>query len=171
MKYYKNILLRLLIAIIFVSLYEYFYKIIYPLTVYPAYFFINLAYPANLINNSIFVGSNMITIIPACIAGMAYSLLLFLILFTKGITLKKSLKMFFIGSGLILAMNILRIDLLSWILIEFGSDLFDKMHLLFWNFISGGYVALVWIYLVKRFKIKKIPIVSDIKELYKRINS
>jgi exosortase/archaeosortase family protein len=171
MKYYKNIMLRLIVAIIFVSLYEYFYKTIYLLTIHPAYFFIKLAYPANLMNNAIFVGNNMINIIPACIAGIAYSLLLFLILFTKGITLKKSLKMFFIGAGLILAMNILRIDLLIWILIEFGPDLFNKIHLIFWNFVSAGYVAIIWIYLVKKFKIRKIPIISDIKELYKRIDS
>ncbi len=171
MKYYRNIILRLIIAVSFVNLYELFYKIIFPITTYPAYFFIKMAYPANLINNTIFIGGNMINIIPACIAGMAYSLLLFLILFTKGISLNKSLKMFFIGAGLILIMNILRIDLLIFVLMEFGSDLFEKMHMVFWNFVSGVYVAMVWIYLVKKFKVKNIPIVSDIKELHKRINS
>ena len=67
-------------------------------------------------------------------------------------------------------MNILRIDLLIFVLLEFGSDLFDKIHLVFWNFISGLYVAFVWIFLVKKFKVKSIPVVSDVKELYKRIN-
>jgi len=113
----------------------------------------------------------MVNIIPACVAGMAYSLLLFLILFTRGISLNESFKMFFIGAGLILAMNILRIDLLIFILMEFGSDLFEKTHMIFWNFVSGVYVAIVWIYLVKKFKVENIPLISDIKELYKRINS
>mgnify|MGYP003734933157 CR=1 FL=1 len=171
MKYYKNIILRLAFAILFVNLYGFFHKIIFPLTAYPAYFFIKLGYPANMINDAIFIGGNMVNIIPACVAGMAYSLLLFLILFTRGISLNESFKMFFIGAGLILAMNILRIDLLIFILMEFGSDLFEKTHMIFWNFVSGVYVAIVWIYLVKKFKVENIPLISDIKELYKRINS
>ena len=123
-----------------------------------------------MINNSIFISGIVINIIPACIAGIAYALLLFLIIFTKGISLKKSVRMFLFGSLLILLMNILRIDLLIFVLLEFGSDLFDKIHLVFWNFISGLYVAFVWIFLVKKFKVKSIPVVSDVKELYKRIN-
>ena len=68
-------------------------------------------------------------------------------------------------------MNVLRIDLLLIILIEGGSDSFDKVHLLFWNFVSGVYVAFVWIFLVKKFKVSEIPIWNDIIYLYESINS
>ena len=167
MKYYRNLGLRLLMGVIFTIFYGSFYSFIYHLTIYPAYFVINLFYNSYLANNSIFVGGNIINIISACIAGIAYALLLLLILFTNGISLGKSFKMFFVGSLLILIMNIMRIDLLIFVLVEFGSDLFDKVHLIFWNFVSGLYVAFVWIYLVKKFHVKGIPIVSDVKELLK----
>ncbi len=169
MKYYWSLSFRLFIAVIFTVFYDVFYSIIYPLTVYPAYFFTNLFYGAYLVGNSIFVSGNVVNIIPACVAGIAYSLLLFLILFTKGISFGKGLKMFVVGSLLILVMNVLRIDLLIYVLVEFGSDLFDKVHLVFWNFISGLYVAFVWIFLVKKFRVSSIPIVSDVKYLYTSI--
>jgi exosortase/archaeosortase family protein len=171
MKYYRNLGLRLVIIMIFIVFYEFYAKILSPLTIYPAYFIIDLFYSANLINGSIFIENYIIKFIPACIAVLAYALLFLLIILTKNIDFKKSLKIFLFGSLLILIMNIIRIDLLLFILVEFGDNMFDKVHLLFWNFVSGIYVAFVWIYLVKRFKIQEIPIVSDIKELYNRINS
>ena len=79
--------------------------------------------------------------------------------------------MFLVGILAIWIINLVRIILLIVILKELGSNYFDQVHLLFWHFISGVYVALVWIFLVKKFKVKKIPIVSDVKYLYKRINS
>ncbi len=171
MKYYKNLGLRLILAVLFVVFYGFYEKILSPLTVYPSYFIIDLFYNANLINGAIFIENYVIKFIPACIAVLAYALLFFLIILTKDINLRKGIKFFFVGALLILTMNILRIDLLLFILIEFGDNMFDKVHLLFWNFVSGIYVALVWIYLIKKYKIKEIPVVSDIKELYKRINS
>ena len=171
MKYLKRLGLRLGFGVVFMLFYGFYYNLLTPLTVYPSYFLIDLLYDANLINGAIFIENHVINFIPACIAVVAYALLFFLIIFTKDISLKKSVDMFLVGSVLILIMNILRIDLLLIILVEGGSDLFDKFHLLFWNFVSGVYVAFVWIFLVKKFKISRIPIVSDIKELYKRINT
>ncbi len=171
MEYYKNLGLRIGLAILVSIFLRLFEKIFYAITVYPSYWLLNFFYNANLVENSIFIGNKVIRFIPECIAVLAYVALLFLILFTKGINWKKSAKLFILGSLLILGMNILRIVILSVILVEFGSDMFNKFHLLFWNFVSGIYVALVWIFLVLKFKIKDIPIVSDVKELYKRINT
>lgn len=170
MDYYKNLGFRLISAIVFILFYGFYERILSPFTVYPSHFIIDLFYNANLINGSIFIENYVINFIPACIAVLAYALLFFLIVLTKDINFKKGLKLFGLGSLLILIMNIIRIDILLFILVEFGDNMFDKVHLLFWNFISGAYVALVWIFLVKKFKIRTIPIFSDLKELHKRIN-
>ena len=74
--------------------------------------------------------------------------------------------MFFLGSLLILAMNLLRIIILIVLDIEFGKDYFDAVHLLFWNFVSGIYIALVWIFLVKKFKVSMVPYYSDLKYFF-----
>jgi len=146
MKYYGKLGIRLILALVFILFYGIYDKILGPLTIYPAYFIIDLFYNSNLINESIFIENYIIKFIPACIAVLAYALLFFLIVLTKGIGLKKSVKLFVIGSGLILLMNIFRIDLLLFILIEFGDNMFDKVHLLFWNFVSGIIIK-SWIYL------------------------
>lgn len=76
--------------------------------------------------------------------------------------------MFLSGSLLILIMNISRILILIFVLIEFRTNYFEAIHMVFWKLISGVYVAFVWIFLVLVFKIKSIPIYSDLKELYKK---
>jgi exosortase/archaeosortase family protein len=92
-----------------------------------------------------------------------------LILATKNISLKKSIKIFFLGFIIILIANVLRIRLLFYILINYSSNLFDTLHLLFWKIISGIFVFLIWILLAKHYKIKAIPVYSDIKELSRHI--
>ena len=159
MKYLKELGFRLLFSLIFILFYGFYYKILFPLTVYPAYFIINLFYSVSFVGNSFVISNSIVNFIPACIAVAAYALLFLLIIFTKGIGLKKSVKIFLIGSGLILVMNVLRIDLLLIILVELGNGYFDKVHLLFWHFVSGVYVAFVWIYLVKKFRVSGVPIV------------
>ena len=106
--------------------------------------------------------------IEACIATYAYYLIILLTLLTKEITLKTRIKIILIGSGLILLMNIIRIFILITITMNYGLYWFDIIHLAFWKFLSGIYVALVWILLVKIYKIKSIPIYDDIKYLYER---
>ena len=81
----------------------------------------------------------------------------------------KGIKLFFIGSLLILLMNIFRIDILILSSVKFGKVWFDAIHMIFWKFLSTLYVAFVWIFLVKKFKIKTIPIYSDIKYLINKI--
>jgi len=169
MNYEQNLVLRMIFGVLFMGFYGVYDKLLFPLTVYPSYFILNLFYDARLMDDAIFLQNSVIKFIPACIAVVAYSLLFLLIIFTKDIKLEKGLKMFFLGALLILAMNIIRIDLLLVVLVEFGSNWFDKLHLLFWDFVSGVYVAFVWIYLVKRYKVKSIPIYSDIRELYRGI--
>lgn len=149
-------------------LYGFGYFIFLWLTKNLSYFGLNIFYPVRLINNSIVVNNHAFTFISACVALPAYYLLLFLILTTKDIDFKHSVKLFFIGSLLILLLNIIRIDLLIISFINFGKDFFDSIHLVFWKFVSGLYVALVWIFLSKWYKIKNIPVYSDLKYLYSK---
>ncbi|MDP6642009.1 MAG: pacearchaeosortase, partial [Candidatus Nanoarchaeia archaeon] len=113
----------------------------------------------------------LLKIISACVATSAYHLLFGLVIFTKDIKLKTSIYLVLFGSIAIFLANILRIDLLIYIFLEFGKNFFEKVHLFLWQFVSSIYVALIWIFLVKKFKIKTIPIYSDIKHLIHLIKS
>jgi exosortase/archaeosortase family protein len=127
-----------------------------------------LGYPISVEGNLITLGENTLRFISACTATSAYYLLAILILLTKDMGLKRGMKIFIAGALLILLMNIVRIDILLIVLAEKGVNMFTSLHLIFWEFISSLYVAAVWIFLVKKFRIKNIPAITDIKELYRK---
>jgi len=144
-----------------------FYFIFTPLTIYPVYFLLNIFYESSLIGNIIIVNETAIELIGACVAGAAYYLLFILNLSVPKIKLKKRIKMIFFSFVLFLFVNILRIFLLS--IISFSdSSWFDAVHKLFWYFVSTIFVVGIWFLEVKLFKIKDIPIYSDIKFLYSK---
>ena len=101
-----------------------------------------------------------------CNANYAYLLLALLVLLTN-IDFKKSIKLFLIGSLFILTANVLRLNILIYVLINYGITLFNTLHLFFWKVLSTIYVILVWIFLVYKFKIKEIPVYSYLK-LFKK---
>ncbi len=167
MKYQFKLILRLLIILTFpISL---FYKLFTPLTIYPVYFFFKIInYQPELIKDFMIIKEVPLMFIPACIAASAYYLLLILILLTKDIKLKTRIKMFILGSFMILTANIIRIIILILILIHLGVNWFETVHLFFWRLIASLVVAIVWIILIKKYKIKSIPIYSDFKYLLDR---
>ncbi len=114
------------------------------------------------------IGDYTLKFVTACTATSAYYLLSILILLTKDISLKKGIKAFLVGALLILLMNLARIDILLIVLIEKGINMFESLHILFWEVISSLYVVGVWIFLTKKFRIKTIPVLSDMKELYRK---
>ena len=143
-----------------------FYLIFTPLTLHPVRFLLEIFYDTILVNNIIIINSILpIELIPACIAGAAYYLLLILNLSTPKIKLKPRLKMILISFASLLVLNILRIFILS-ILAFSGSPLFDITHKIFWYALSTVFVVGIWLILVKKFKIKEIPLYSDLKFLY-----
>lgn len=166
MKYEKKLLLRLVSIVLFLALYPILEHILTFLTIHVSNLFLSLFYKTLIVGNSIFVNDKIVSFVPACIAMTAYSLLFLLITLTKDINLKASIKLFLIGAVLIFVLNIIRIEFLTFLLIRNNYNLFETVHMVFWNFVSGAYVAFVWIFLVKRYKIKSIPIYSDIKHLY-----
>ena len=170
MKYYISLGMRLfvsLMAVWFMGLYSF---IILDISAYLSYLPLKLLYNANIADNVIYLGEKSIEYVEACGAVGAYVFLGLLILLTRNINFKKGLKMFFIGAILILFANIIRIDILAYLLIKNDINMFITLHLFTWKILSGVYVALVWIFLVKMYDIKEIPLWSDFKHLKKKLS-
>ncbi len=146
-----------------------FYFIFTPLTVYPVYFIIKFFSGALLDgNNIILITESIITgrieMIPACIAGAAYYLLFLLNLSTPNIKLKKRIKMILLSFLSLLLLNVARIVVLILIFMS-GASFFDVTHKLFWYVLSTIFVVGIWFAQVKIYRIKEIPVYSDINYL------
>ena len=166
----QNIITRylILIATAFPNFYI-FYLIFTPLTIYSSYFLLDLFFDANLFGNVISIsGCFPIEIVEACVAGSAYYLLFFLNLSTPKIKIKKRIQMLSFAFSVLFLVNILRIFFLS-ILFIYQSKYFDITHNIFWYFVSIILVIGIWFWEIKIFKIKEIPVYSDLKFLKKQI--
>ena len=144
-----------------------FYLIFTPLTVYSVYFLLSLFFDTTLMENIILINELPIELIPACIAGAAYYLLLILNLSVPKMKFKKRIKTIFFSFISLLILNILRIFVLSLVFLS-GNSFFNVAHKLFWYLGSTVFVVGIWFAEVKIFKIKEIPIYSDIKFLYEK---
>ena len=163
MRYEYSLMLRTISLLTPISL---LYKIFLPLTIWPVFFFLYILKLSPYIQQDIIsVGQLQLSFIEACIAPYAYYLLIALIFLTKDITAAKRIKILLLGSLLILAANIVRILLLTLVLLYFGYNAFQSLHIIFWLFISTLYIVFLWLILIKIFKIKSIPVYSDIKYL------
>lgn len=145
-----------------------FYLIFTPLTLYPVYWLLGLFYEASLSGNSILFQNFNIELVEACIAGSAYYFLLILNLSTPKIKVKKRIKLMAYSFLTFLILNILRIFFLSLLLFS-ESNYFDVTHKIFWYSISTLFVVGIWFFQVKQYKIKEIPIYSDLKYIFGKI--
>lgn len=145
---------------------KFIYYLVSPLTIYPIYLILNLFYDVNLSLNTISINNLNIELIEACIAVSAYYLLFILNISTPNINMKSRLKILLLSFGIFLTVNIFRILLFSVFFIN-GFSWFDFAHELSWYFLSVFFVVGIWFYCVKIFKIKSIPIYSDLKMIYK----
>jgi exosortase/archaeosortase family protein len=166
----KSIILRLILSLLSLLLYKPLVYLLTPLTLYPIYFFLS-SYNPIIQNNSILINSTALILTEPCLAILAYLLLLFLTIITPKIILKTRIKMFFLGSLLILLANLIRILILSLLIINNNIESFISLHLFLWKFVSSIYVLLIWIFLTNLYKIKTIPIYTDIKYLIKIIST
>tara|TARA_Y100000310_G_C20540934_1_gene743254 strand:+ start:421 stop:993 length:573 start_codon:yes stop_codon:yes gene_type:complete len=139
-----------------------FYKILTPLTINTVAFIFNLFTKTSVAGNLIITQKLILEIIPACVAGSAYYLLLILVLATPKIELLKRIKLLIFSFISLFILNIVRIIILS---LTSTSSYFELTHLIFWYFVSTIFVVAIWILSVKLFKIKKIPVYSDLKFL------
>jgi exosortase/archaeosortase family protein len=85
---------------------------------------------------------------------------------TKYIKLINRVKIIIYGFLLIFAMNIFRIWLIIFLAVKYGFFWSNIVHMLFWKFISGVYVAIVWIILIRKYKVKSLPVYNDLKKIY-----
>jgi exosortase/archaeosortase family protein len=159
-------LVLILVAIPNLSL---FYSVFSPLTIYPAFFLFKLVFNASLYQNLILLNSSsVIEIIPSCVMGSAYYLLLILNLSVPGIKLGKRLFMIFSAFLTLLIINVLRIFLLGTLYTS-NSPWSEPLHIFFWYFLSIVFVLGIWFIQTKLFRIKEIPFYSDVKFLFSQI--
>jgi len=166
MNYSIKLILRLLILLLLP--FSIFQFIATNITIYLSFLILKLFQPTFLIFPFIFFNETIVQFIPACAAALAYYLLFFLILITKDIQFKKRIKIFLLGSLIILIINLVRITSLVLILDKYGFDLFNKIHIFFWSFIGSILVVLVWISLIKLYNLNSIPFYSDFIYLLKK---
>lgn len=142
------------------------YAIFTPITIYPLFWIIKMLDPvSSLLNNNLLLfKGNFIEIIPACIAGAAYFLLLILNLSTPMHPIKRAKSLIFLCLSF-LVLNIIRIVIFSLLFIE-GYKYFDITHQLVWHFGSTIMIVLLWFANVWLFDIRAIPIYTDIKHIF-----
>lgn len=156
-----------------------FYAIATPLTVYPVYYILHKVYDAQLLIPdglsfwhgdyanlvvTIFFKGYYAEIIGACVAGAAYYLLLILNLTTPMSPGKRIKSLAFMFSSFLI-LNILRIAIFAKLFFQ-GYKYFDITHILTWYIGSTLLVVLVWFSNVFLFKIRDIPVYTDMKNLF-----
>ncbi len=161
-----DIILRyaILLILTFPNLYL-FYLIFTPLTIYFSYTLFDIFFEVSLSGSTIFFpGFLNIQFIDACIAGSAYYILTVLNLSTPGIKSQQRLKLLLFTLLAFFLLNSIRIFILGLFLIS-SSPFFDITHRILWYAGSTLFVVGIWFTGTKIFKIKNIPIYSDIKFL------
>lgn len=152
-------LILLLVGFFIGSLYSFLELI----TISPVSFILGMFYDISTHGTKILFSDSSIEIIPACVAGAAFYLL-FILNLTSEMRLKKrvfSLAFSFIS---LLILNIIRIVVFSIFYVE-NFSFFDFSHKLFWYFLSTVFVVGIWFLNVWIFKIKSIPIYTDIQNI------
>jgi len=148
-----------------------FYEIFTPLTIYPVYFVSKLLSDASILGNIILInGSISIELIKACIAGSAYYLLFILNMTVNRIRIVKRIQMIAFSFASLLILNIVRIIVLIVIYLNKNPS-FEVIHEIFWYVFGTLFVVGIWFAEVKIFKIKEIPVYSDIKLLIQQIKN
>jgi exosortase/archaeosortase family protein len=146
-----------------------FYAIFTPLTVFPVFWVLSLIDSgAELLAGNVYYFDGIyIEIIPACVAGAAYYLLLILNLTTPMDSKQRTKSVLFLLLSF-LFLNVLRIIIFSNLAAS-GSEYFDIAHNMVWYFGSTVMVVMVWFVNVWLFKIREIPVYSDIKNIFRDI--
>jgi exosortase/archaeosortase family protein len=137
-----------------------------PLTFWPSVWILSAFYDhvVTLHGNIISYANVYARIISACIAGAAYYLLLILNLTTPMDALKRAWSIVFLVVSF-LVLNILRIVVFAAIATA-GGNYFEAAHMVMWYFGSTVMVVLIWFLAVWLFKIKDIPVYTDMQQLY-----
>lgn len=140
-----------------------FYKLLTYPTIKTTYSILGLFSEAILIENIILIKGLAVEIVPSCVAGAAFYLLFILALSTSSIDLKTRLKIVLTSFIIFFVLNISRIVLLVPLI---STSYFETIHLLFWHLVSTVFVVAIWLIVVSLYKIKSIPVYSDIRFLW-----
>ncbi len=120
---------------------------------------------AALLANTISFGNTEIILIPACIAGAAYYFLFILNLTTPMPIKKRILSLLFLLLSFF-SLNVSRIAFFSYLAVS-GNYFFNAAHFFTWYLGSTIILILLWFAAVYSFKIKSIPVYTDIKAILK----
>ncbi len=138
------------------------YAILTPLTIYITTAILSIFTTPIMVSNFIGLTGLTIQIIPACVAGAAFYFLLILALSTPNIKPITRTKTILTAIAMLFSLNILRILILISLI---KSSNFQIIHWIMWHIISTIFVVGTWFTVIKIYKIKSIPIYSDIKYL------
>jgi exosortase/archaeosortase family protein len=136
------------------------YAILIPLTINTLNIILSFFTSPIIINNIIHLKTISIEIVPACVAGSAFYLILILILSTADIKPETRTKAIITAIVTLFILNIIRILILIPIA---DTAYFETAHWVFWHIISTIFVIAVWFSVIKIHKIRSIPVYSDIK--------
>jgi len=142
-----------------------FYAVLTLLTAGIVYFFIKIlsSSPVILSGSTLLFQTHAVELVEACIAGSAYYLLLILN-FTTPMNLRKRVYSIIFSMLTFFIINAIRIVIFT-LLINSNFVYFNAMHLVFWYVLSILVVAGIWIATIKIYKIKDIPIYSDLTKI------
>ena len=142
------------------------YALCTPLTLYPLSSILRVFYPQAIqAGATITIDRYVVVIVPACIAGAAYYLLIALNMLTPMPMQKRIHSMAFLVLSF-LVVNLIRIILFINLYIKQGQAVFTQWHAAVWYGGSTLLVVAVWLTSVQIYKIKAIPVYTDIKNLY-----
>ncbi|MDO8556104.1 MAG: pacearchaeosortase [Nanoarchaeota archaeon] len=167
MRLLPDLITRYVLAIIVAAASAWFFVVIGPLTLWLSSVFIKMFYPVTLLSDGFVFKNIVLQFIPACAAIPAYILLGLLVLTTRNLLWGDRWLLWLMGSFLILLINVFRILLLTIILFTGGKNWFDAVHIFFWHVVASFMVVVIWWWLIKKFKIKSIPLVDDVRFLRK----
>jgi exosortase/archaeosortase family protein len=142
------------------------YAVLTPLTIYVTTAILSIYATPTLIGNSIDLTGVTIEIAPACVAGAAFYLLLILTLSVPDVKPITRIKAIMTALAILFALNIIRILALIPLI---KTAHFETIHWIFWHLASTIFVVATWIAIITIYKIKSIPIYSDLKYLAKSI--
>jgi exosortase/archaeosortase family protein len=145
-----------------------FYKFLTPITISILDSILSLSGESLVIGNSIHFKRVIFEIIPACIAGSAFYLMFILVFSTREIEFRKRLTVLLSSFVLLFFFNMSRLVFLVSIV---RASYFEAVHWFLWNFVSVIFVVGIWVLMVYLFRLKTIPIYSDLKYLFDLIDS
>ena len=138
------------------------YKIVTPITIFLVGKTVTLFGSIYSLGNLFYFSDFNVMLIPACVAGSAFFLLVFLVFSTANISPKKRILALLTSTAILLLLNYIRIILM----ISIANTLyFETVHWIFWNLTSVLFVVVIWFFVAKIYKINEVPIYSDIKYL------